>query len=344
MSAEEHRQQAAATPLDAAVITVSSTRTEADDHTGAALVAGLAQAGHRLAHRQIVDDDIAAIRQAVSAQVDAGVALVLLTGGTGLTPRDVTPEALRPLLTRELPGFGELFRVLSYAQVGAAAMLSRALGGVIGRTVVFALPGSRKACQLALDDLILPEAAHLVHLVRKQEVAARPGHGWQAAVAAVGGRLHRDAREPVPAALARIPEVAGCLAGAGELAVVEVDEWRYALFGFPDLQQAASRVIALSAGGPVPEVVALHRFPAQVGTCVKGEGGWVTSRDRSVAEVAGALTGRPPPAGGALFAVAEGIVYIEREARVTAWDGRATQDLGSPAQALAQLVPAWAAR
>jgi molybdopterin adenylyltransferase len=110
-----------------------------------------------------VKDDVAAIRGASErALASAECAALILTGGTGLAPRDVTPEALAPLLERPLPGFGELFRQLSFAEIGAAAMLSRALGGVARGKPVFALPGSRAALRLALERLILPELGHLV--------------------------------------------------------------------------------------------------------------------------------------------------------------------------------------
>ena len=148
--------------LCAAVITVSDTRTMADDSGGALLVELLESAGHRVLDRRIVPDEVDAIRAAVDAAVMRDdVHAVLLTGGTGIAARDVTPEALLPILDRVIPGFGELFRSLSYQQIGSAAMLSRAIAGIVRGRVIVALPGSRAAIRLALEELLLPELPHL---------------------------------------------------------------------------------------------------------------------------------------------------------------------------------------
>jgi molybdenum cofactor biosynthesis protein B len=160
--------------LAAAVLTVSDTRTLESDSGGALLVELLAGAGHRVVERGIVTDDVEAIRRAVCAALAReDVDVVLLTGGTGVAPRDVTPEALAPLLEREIPGFGELFRALSYQEIGSAALLSRALAGTARGRVVVALPGSRAAIRLALEKLLLPELPHLAAEATKQVRAAR---------------------------------------------------------------------------------------------------------------------------------------------------------------------------
>jgi len=155
--------------LAVGVLTVSDTRTLEDD-TGGALVAQLLEgAGHRVVGRKIVKDEAEEIRAAVEELLaSADIQAVILTGGTGVAPRDVTPEAIAPLLDRELPGFGELFRMLSYEEIGAAALLSRATAGLSGDCVVFALPGSRGAIRTALEKLILPELGHLVGEGRKR--------------------------------------------------------------------------------------------------------------------------------------------------------------------------------
>ena len=161
MSLHEHRERRPL-HLPVVVITVSDTRTEADDTGGALLVELLEKAGHRVVGRAIVRDEIEAIRAAVDAAIMRDdVRVVLLTGGTGIAPRDVTPEALIPLLDRQIPGFGELFRALSYAEIGSAAMLSRALAGIARGRLVVGLPGSRAAIRLALEKLLLPELPHL---------------------------------------------------------------------------------------------------------------------------------------------------------------------------------------
>ncbi len=148
------------------VVTVSDTRDLASDKSGQRAADLLAEAGHVVRSREIVTDDRAAIAALVRVAVaDPEVDAVILTGGTGIAPRDVTYEAIDGLLDKPLHGFGELFRSLSYAEIGSAAMLSRAVGGVIGRTVVFALPGSTKAVELGVTRLIAPELGHIIGLL-----------------------------------------------------------------------------------------------------------------------------------------------------------------------------------
>jgi molybdenum cofactor biosynthesis protein B len=147
----------------AAVITVSDTRTLEDDAGGALIVELLEAAGHSVASRVIVKDEAAQIAAAVEQATSLpDVRAVIVTGGTGVAPRDVTPDAIEPLLDRTIPGFGELYRSLSYQEIGSAALLSRSLAGLRGGRVVFALPGSRGAVRLAMEKLILPELGHLV--------------------------------------------------------------------------------------------------------------------------------------------------------------------------------------
>jgi molybdenum cofactor biosynthesis protein B len=160
VSTELHRKDAPKS-VRCFVLTISDTRTAASDRSGAAIAAALEGAGHEIVGRQIVRDDPADVRTAVTAQT-AIAQVIVTTGGTGITSRDSTYEAITSLLDKTLDGFGELFRVLSYEQVGSAAMLSRATAGSIGRTAVFALPGSEQAVRLALTKLILPEIGHVV--------------------------------------------------------------------------------------------------------------------------------------------------------------------------------------
>lgn len=163
-STAEHKRGAPRS-LQAAVLVVSTGVAERgrEDRSGALIAELLAAAGHRIAARAIVTDDAAAIARTI-AELAArpGIDLIVSTGGTGLAPTDVTVEAARPLIVKELTGFGALFAQLSHAEIGAAAMLSRALAGILDRGVLlFALPGSPNACRLALEKLILPEAAHI---------------------------------------------------------------------------------------------------------------------------------------------------------------------------------------
>ncbi len=165
-SAEQHRQDSPSR-VRCAVITVSDTRSLENDSSGQAIVDSLEAAGHEVVDRTIVPDDPAQIeplvqRLAESSEVDA----ILLTGGTGISARDQTPDTLAKLLTKELPGYGELLRMLSYQEIGPAAMLSRAFGGLIGETVLLTMPGSTAAVRLAMEKLILPELTHLVSLAR----------------------------------------------------------------------------------------------------------------------------------------------------------------------------------
>lgn len=164
---DEHRADAPQS-LACAVVTVSDSRTPETD-TGGQLVAELLEAaGHRVAGREIIKDDADEIQRTLTNLANqADVDVVLLTGGTGISPRDHTHEAVSSLFTKSLPGYGELFRMLSYAEVGAAAMLSRASGGLIGQTVVLTMPGSPAGVRLAMEKLILPELGHLAAQARR---------------------------------------------------------------------------------------------------------------------------------------------------------------------------------
>ncbi len=149
-----------------AIVTVSDTRGRADDRSGAVLQQRLERAGHGVVSRDWVRDEVVAIRRCIrSALARRGVDVVLITGGTGVAPRDVTPEAVEPLVSRWLPGFGELFRMLSYREVKSAAWLSRAAAGVARGRLLVILPGSPAAVRLAADRLLVPELAHAARLM-----------------------------------------------------------------------------------------------------------------------------------------------------------------------------------
>jgi molybdenum cofactor biosynthesis protein B len=162
MSHTEHRAQAPAA-IRCAVLTISDTRTEATDTGGAAIVSLLEAAGHTVASRTIVRDEPPEVRAWIERQVTAGDARILITtGGTGITARDGTFEVANALIEKPLPGFGELFRMLSYQEIGPAAMLSRACAGRVGRAILVCLPGAEHAVRLAVEKLLLPELGHLV--------------------------------------------------------------------------------------------------------------------------------------------------------------------------------------
>ena len=142
-------------PLRLCVLTVSDTRTAANDTSGDYLAAALAEAGHRLAERAVVPDNRYLLRARVSQWIaDEGVDGILVTGGTGFTGRDSTPEALVPLLDKQMPGFGELFRSLSFDEIGTSTLQSRAFAGLANGTFLFALPGSTGACRTAWERII----------------------------------------------------------------------------------------------------------------------------------------------------------------------------------------------
>lgn len=142
-------------PLKIAVLTISDSRTEADDISGQVLVDRIEKAGHQLAERRIVKDDLYHIRAVLSQWIfSSQIHAVVTTGGTGLTGRDGTPEAVKPLLDKEIDGFGELFRAISYKEIGTSSLQSRALAGVANATFIFCLPGSTGACRSGWDHLI----------------------------------------------------------------------------------------------------------------------------------------------------------------------------------------------
>lgn len=161
MSVQQHKQESEDVAVHCAIITCSDTRTLDDDPSGDLIAELLGGAGHEVVSRQLVIEHPDAIKLAfAAARLDSDA--VIITGGTGLAPRDRTPDVIEPLLDRTLPGFGELFRMLSFQEIGPPAMLSRAVAGVRDRSVVFALPGSPKAVRLAMESLILPELRHIV--------------------------------------------------------------------------------------------------------------------------------------------------------------------------------------
>ena len=164
---EQHRREAPPS-VRCAVLTVSDTRTPATDTGGQTLVDLLTGAGHQVVERDLLPDEPKPIGQLLARWRDRDdVDAILVTGGTGIGRRDQTFETVSALLDKTLPGYGELFRMLSFDEIGPAAMLSRAVGGLIGRTVLLTMPGSRAAVELAVQKLILPELGHLVREARR---------------------------------------------------------------------------------------------------------------------------------------------------------------------------------
>jgi molybdopterin adenylyltransferase len=168
MGVEDHKRAAEQLgTISFAVITVSDSRSEGEDESGKLIRDRLQSAGHRLTSHRLLRNDVLAIQEEVMRLIESRVDCIVITGGTGLGRRDLTVEAVTPLLDKQLSGFGELFRLLSFQDVGSAAVMSRATAGTSRRTLVFCLPGSAKAVTLALDRLILPELKHLIREVHR---------------------------------------------------------------------------------------------------------------------------------------------------------------------------------
>ena len=165
-------------PLNIAVLTVSDTRTPETDTSGDTLVERLSSAGHTLVDRTIVKDDVYQLRAKVSQWIaDAAVEVVILTGGTGFSHRDSTPEAMAPLFDKHIEGFGELFRQVSYTEIGSSTIQSRALAGVANQTLIFCLPGSTGACRTGWDTILAEQLdrRHTPCNFATQLLAKRPG-------------------------------------------------------------------------------------------------------------------------------------------------------------------------
>jgi molybdenum cofactor biosynthesis protein B len=161
-----HHRRDAPTHISCFVLTISDTRTEADDTSGDAISRALTEAGHVVSARRIVPDEPSNVRDVIRAQAGT-VDVVITTGGTGITSRDSTYEAIAGILEKHIDGFGELFRMLSFPEIGAAAMMTRACAGTVGRTAIFSLPGSEHAVRLAMTRLIVPELGHVVRELRR---------------------------------------------------------------------------------------------------------------------------------------------------------------------------------
>jgi len=167
MGYDEHEQQAKQTPVRCSVVTVSDTRTVETDTSGKLVRDLLTSAGHAIAEYQIVKDEPDQMT-AVLADLVQCSDVIIFNGGTGISKRDSTVDTLVPLFEKRLPGFGEIFRVLSFSEIGAAAMLSRAEAGVYQNTIVFLTPGSTNAVRLAMERLIVPQLRHLVWEIVRQ--------------------------------------------------------------------------------------------------------------------------------------------------------------------------------
>lgn len=173
MGHEDHREQAKDTPVRCSIVTVSDTRSESTDVSGALMRELLAEHGVACVRYRIIPDDPTAIRDAIEASLE-DAEVILISGGTGISRRDTTFEVVESMVDKALPGFGEIFRMLSFKDIGSAAMLSRASAGVVKGRLLFSMPGSTGAVRLAMEDLILPDLQHLAwELVRQPALEGR---------------------------------------------------------------------------------------------------------------------------------------------------------------------------
>ena len=167
MGAGEHKDKKVE-KMGFAVITISDTRTKENDTSGQIIISSIEQSGCDVVDYRIIKDDINAIRDSFrELTMASSIDVLIFAGGTGISPRDRTPESISPMLEKELPGFGELFRQLSYEEIGTASLLSRAMAGVHGRKAIFCMPGSRGAVKLAMEKIILEEVGHILWEMRR---------------------------------------------------------------------------------------------------------------------------------------------------------------------------------
>lgn len=368
MGVHDHHQQAGSAPVTFEIVVVSTSRTDATDEAGPAIADRLGRQGHLVRGVHRVPDDPALLGDLLVRLLGTDVQCVLLTGGTGISARDCTVDVVRPHLTRELPGFGEIFRRLSFDEIGPAAFLSRALGGLAGDTMVFCLPGSPAACGLALDRLLLPEIRHLAWEVRREhadappvqaplhvEVAeptvptsdapASPPPPWRQALIRADATLEEGTWEEIPPGMASLSALRNVLEGAGQRARVRFPGGGTgAVLGFPDLSRPSSKVLLVAEGEPYGLLVALHRQPRPAGVAIRGDATWVPDVAADPVSVAEQVTGLPAPVEGTLFAVEGGLVYLLVGRRVTSWDGRRQRDEGTPESVMASLALRWSQR
>jgi molybdenum cofactor biosynthesis protein B len=367
----------------------------------------LADAGHDAPPPQVVEPAglAAAVRAAATSH-----AVVVVVGGLGVGPADRTRAALRPVLQRAIAGFGELYRLVSFRDVGPDALLHDALAGYAGPALVVAVPADDGAVERALSELLLPTLPALLAGADPTAAAADapaeadaddlddldladapdateeldaprlpapeprwrlglprvvtegvpieatppvdaegdevPDRGWKRAVYDLEAAVVRGVSADTPQNLEDFAPFMELLHQAGERARLDLPSGvKYDLYGFPDLQRANSKVLAIGWGEPLAEVIALHRYPVQAGLCIEEARGLMPGRGASVADVAVAVTGRAPAdTSGELFAVDHDAVYIQRGKWIFRWDGRRERQEGNPKQTLVTLALGWHGR
>lgn len=357
------------------VVTVSTSRSAGEDRSGPLIRELLVREGHVVQGASLVPDDRAQLGERLDGLLgEDGVDGVIFTGGTGISARDCTVEVVRARLDRELPGFGELFRMLSFQQVGSAAMLSSAVAGVARSRLIFAIPGSPKACQLAMETLILPQLGHLLYELDKESpapiapalvaAALPPPPAAPATPAAPAGdrtrtlveslldaieaTVVRGAPVEIPDALTQIAGAMDVLRSAGEQAAVRFgDGGTGAIFAYPSLTRRDPKLIVIRNGLPFPEVIAVHRGLKGTGICRGGVARSILpSSDERLAKITKERTGHAYEGSGRLFAVEgrELVHFVTPEGDVSTWDGRTVTPVGSVARAVTSLLTDWSQR
>ncbi len=335
----------------------------------------LAEAGYTVSGPASCEATAAAVAGAVKEAPGADV--VVVVGGCG--PRGVFPEALQVLGARTLPGFGEEVRSLAREILQASAWGLRVGAGFAGERLAVGLPAHAEVAHEAVARVLLPalpllfpqegwsadeeappavaapapatptrsvglEMAEAVEdVVQESSEEGVPARGWQAAVRALNAEVQLGRREDLPEPIENLAPVVNVLHTAGEVGTMRLPSGRrYGLYGWPDLRRPGSKVIAVSWGDPLAELVVLHRHPHPVGTTIDGDLGLLPPSDSDVADAAIRATGRPPPdPSGKLFALESDAIWILRGRRVYKWDGRRERDDGNPKQVLASLTLRW---
>ena len=346
-------------PIGFAVATVSSELTTETDGSGPAVVAALRRGKHNVVEAVIVPDNMVAIsRFIVECSDNPKVAAVILSGGTGLSKHDVTYEAVSRLLDKEMPGFGEIFRSLSFKSIGAKAMKSRALAGTMGSLVIFAIPGSPKAVDLAIDSLIAPQASNIVwelsktpKLIEKLEESTEdeeplelsenePKVGWQRSLADLRGTIEFGSPPTLPGWLEGVAPAKELLESSGQQGIVKLPFGEYQAFGFPDLSRPSARVILASTLSTRGEIIALHRMPVPTGISALRLGGMLPYCGH-LSRAALKLTGKEYPGDGRLFAVESDTIHVIDKGNVVTWDGHTVTPVGVEGSALGSLLLRW---
>ena len=346
-------------PIAFAVATISSELTAETDGSGPAVAAALKRGNHNVVEAVIIPEDRLAIsRFIVECSDNPKVEAVVLTGGTGLSRQDVTYEAVSRLLDKGMPGFGEIFRALSYKNIGAKAMKSRAIAGTMGSLVIFAIPGSPKAADLAVDSLIAPQVSDIVWELSKQPKTTptvepkveepeseesgeeAPKAGWQRSLATLDGTIEYGSNPTLPDWLQGVAPAREVLESAGQRATIRLPFGEYQAFGFPDLSRPSARVILASTLSTRGEIIALHRMPVPTGISAHRIGGMLPYCGH-LSRAALELTGKDYPGAGRLFAVESGTIHIVDRGKVVTWDGHSVTSVGMEGSALGSLLLRW---